>query len=85
MDTGAPFAPWDDEASTPLPHEFSPTPFDAGSFGMSAFSPGSQDTHIFVTVSDAPQLHGSRVRLGKAEGPWHLLTVGDILHRVERK
>jgi cyclophilin family peptidyl-prolyl cis-trans isomerase len=75
---------YQDAASAPLPHEISPEPFSALSFGMSAFSPGSQDSQIFVVVSDAPQLTGTRVRLGKADGPWHLLTVGDVLHSVRR-
>lgn len=75
---------YQDSPSAPLPHEISPEPFSALSFGMSAFSPGSHDAQIFVVVSDAPQLTGSRVRLGRAEGPWHLLTVGDVLHSVKR-
>jgi cyclophilin family peptidyl-prolyl cis-trans isomerase len=74
-----------DAGPTPdLPSEITPTPFSALSFGMSAFSEGSQNSQIFVVLSDAPQLMGSRVRLGQAEGPWHLLMVGDTLHSVKR-
>lgn len=76
---------YQDQVADPLPHEVSPEPFSALTFGMSAFSPGSQDSQIFVVVSDAPQLLGSRVRLGKAEGPWHLLTVGDRIHSIKKK
>jgi cyclophilin family peptidyl-prolyl cis-trans isomerase len=75
---------YDETISEPLPHEVTWRPFDALSVGMSAFSEGSQNSQIFVVLSDAPQLTGSRVRLGKAEGPWHLLTVGDVLHSVKR-
>jgi len=75
---------YDDSLRPPLTHEISPDPFTSLSFGMSAFSPGSQNSQIFVTISDAPQLTGSRVRLGRAEGPWHLLTVGDVLYSVKR-
>jgi uncharacterized SAM-binding protein YcdF (DUF218 family)/cyclophilin family peptidyl-prolyl cis-trans isomerase len=76
---------YQDGASTQLPHEVSPRPFSALSFGMSAFSPGSHDAQIFVVLSDAPQLQGSRVHLGRAEGPWHLLIVGDVFHSVKRR
>src|SRR5690606_18352455 len=67
---------YQDGASVPLPHEVSPRPFSALTFGMSAFSPGSHDSQIFVVLSDAPQLPGSRVHLGHAEGPWHRRCVG---------
>jgi peptidyl-prolyl cis-trans isomerase B (cyclophilin B) len=76
---------YDAEATPGLPNEVTPTHFSALSFGMSAFSEGSQNSQIFVVVSDAPQLVGSRVRLGQAEGPWHLLMVGDTLHSVKRQ
>jgi cyclophilin family peptidyl-prolyl cis-trans isomerase len=76
---------YQDEATDPLPHEVSPEPFGALTFGMSAFSPGSQHSQIFVLVSDAPQLLGTRVRLGRAEGPWHLLTVGDQIYSITKK
>jgi cyclophilin family peptidyl-prolyl cis-trans isomerase len=74
---------YDETTNSALPHEVTWTPFSALSFGMSAFSEGSQNSQIFVVLSDAPQLTGSRVRLGQAEGPWHLLTVGDVLHSVK--
>lgn len=76
---------YQDGPSDPLPHEVSPRPFTTGSFGMTAFSPGSQDTQIFIIQSDAPQLHGSRVHLGRVEGPFHLLVVGDVIHSLRRK
>lgn len=76
---------YQDGPSGDLPHEVSPRPFTTGSFGMSAFSPGSQDAQIFVLLSDAPQLHGSRVHLGQVEGPFHLLAVGDVIHSIRRK
>lgn len=76
---------YQDGPSDDLPHEVSPRPFTTGTFGMSAFSPGSQDTQIFVILSDAPQLHGSRVHLGQVEGPFHLLVVGDVIHSLRRK
>lgn len=75
---------YDETFTSPLPHEVTWTPFSSLSFGMSAFSEGSQNSQIFVVLSDAPQLTGSRVRLGMAEGPWHLLAVGDVLHSVKR-
>jgi peptidyl-prolyl cis-trans isomerase B (cyclophilin B) len=76
---------YQDGPSEALPHEVSPRPFTTGSFGMSAFSPGSQDAQIFVILSEAPQLHGSRVHLGQVEGPFHLLVVGDVIHSLRRK
>jgi cyclophilin family peptidyl-prolyl cis-trans isomerase len=76
---------YQDGPSGDLPHEVSPRPFTTGSFGMSAFSPGSHDAQIFVILSDAPQLHGSRVHLGRVEGPFHLLVVGDVIHSLTRK
>jgi cyclophilin family peptidyl-prolyl cis-trans isomerase len=75
---------YDEAFSSALPHEVTWTPFSALSVGMSAFSEGSQNSQIFVVLSDAPQLTGTRVRLGVAEGPWHLLTVGDVLHTIKR-
>lgn len=68
-----------------LPNEVAPTPMGPFSVGMSSFAPGTQNTQLFVTLSDAPQLTGKRVRLGRAEGPWHLLVPGDRLHQVRTK
>lgn len=75
---------YDAESIPGLPNEVTPTPFSALSFGMSAFSEAAQNSQLFVVLSDAPQLTGSRVRLGQAEGPWHLLVVGDTLRSVKR-
>ncbi len=76
---------YEDSLTESIPHEISPDPFISLSVGMSAFSPGSQNSQIFVLVSDAPQLTGSRIHLGRAKGPWHLLNIGDIFHTVRRK
>jgi hypothetical protein len=67
-----------------LPFEVSPRAFDQLSFGMGSFAPGAENTQLFVTVSDAPQLFGARIRLGSAVGPWELLVWGDELHTVKR-
>lgn len=76
---------YESSAHARLPHEVSPTPFGALSFGMGAFAPGAHWSQLFVLVSEAPQLLGTRIRLGRAEGPWHLLMVGDTFHSVNRR
>lgn len=73
---------YDDTPAPGLPFEVSPELFSAHSIGLNSFSPGSEHRQIFVTLTDAPQLHGTRIRLGKAEGPWDLLVEGDVLHRL---
>lgn len=75
---------YDEIAAPRLPFEVSPRPVKALSLGMSSFAPGAEDTQLFVTVSAAPQLFGSRVLLGRAEGPWELLTWGDELRSFKR-
>lgn len=76
---------YDDEWHEPLPHEVSPQPFVSLDFGFGTYAPGAQFSQLFVVLSDAPQLRGARVRLGRAEGPWHLLVVGDVFHSVKRR
>jgi cyclophilin family peptidyl-prolyl cis-trans isomerase len=75
---------YDDVGAPGLPFEISPAPFEQGSVGMSSFAPGAENTQLFVTVSDAPQLFGSRILLGQAKGPWELLVFGDELQSVRR-
>jgi len=75
---------YDNVAAPGLPFEISPLPFEQGSVGMSSFAPGAENTQLFVTTSDAPQLFGSRILLGRAKGPWELLVLGDELHSVRR-
>lgn len=76
---------YEDKRLDSLPSEVSPSPFLALSFGMSEFVPGAGSSQLFVLLADAPQLTGARVHLGKAEGPWHLLVPGDVLHTVTRR
>jgi cyclophilin family peptidyl-prolyl cis-trans isomerase len=71
------------EIETERTSEASPAFFTAGSFGVSSFSPGTPSSQIFVVVSDAPQLTGERVYLGRAEGPWQLLTTDDVLYSIK--
>lgn len=75
---------YDNVPAPALPFEISPLPFEEGSVGMSSFAPGAENTQLFVTVSDAPQLFGSRILLGRAKGPWELLVLGDELQSVRR-
>jgi cyclophilin family peptidyl-prolyl cis-trans isomerase len=75
---------YDDIPAPGLPFEVSPEPFSKLSVGMGSFAPGAENTQLFVTVSDAPQLFGTRIHLGHAEGPWELLVWGDELRTVKR-
>lgn len=75
---------YDSAPAAGLPFEVSPRPFSAWSVGMSSFAPGAENTQLFVTLSDAPQLFGSRILLGQAKGPWELLVWGDELQSVRR-
>lgn len=76
---------YDDERSPGLPNELDPGPFPALSFGMGAFAAGAHDAQLFVLLADAPQLIGTRVRLGVAGGAWDQLVVGDVIHSLRRK
>jgi len=76
---------YDDKSAPGLPNEVSPDPFASFDFGMTSFAPGKHNSHLFVVVSDAPQLTGRKIRLGRAEGPWQQLVVGDTLYSVKRK
>lgn len=75
---------YDETAAPDLPFEVSPQSFPALSLGMSSFAPGAEDTQLFVTLSAMPQLFGSRILLGRAEGPWELLIWGDELRSFKR-
>lgn len=72
---------YDDVPSPGLPFEVSPQLFQSRSVGLNSFAPGSENRQLFVTLTEAPQLHGTRIRLGSADGPWDLLVEGDVLHR----
>ncbi len=66
----------------PSPLELTPSAFGPLSVGISSFSERSMGTQLFVTLANAPQLRGTRVRLGHAKGPWHLLWPGDPLQNA---
>lgn len=59
--------------------ELSPAPFGPLSIGVSGYSGDSLGTQLLITLADSPHLRGRRVRLGRAEGPFHLLWPGDPL------
>ena len=75
---------YDNTPAPGLPFEVSPAAFVPLTLGMSSFAPGAENTQVFVTVSDAPQLFGTRIALGRAEGPWELLVWGDELRTIKR-
>lgn len=67
------------QALPPDATELGPSPFTASSVGVSTFSGAAAGLQLFVTLSEAPQLRGRRVRLGHASGPWDLLWPDDPL------
>lgn len=71
-----------DPERPPLPCERSPVPFETLDVGMAVAGRDTATTQWFVTLDRYPQLDGAYTRIGRAEGPWHLLAEGDRVHRV---
>ena len=69
-----------DPQRSPLPCERSPTPFEPLDVGMAIAGRDTATTQWFVALDRYPQLDGVYTRVGRAEGPWGLLAVGDRVH-----
>lgn len=71
-----------DPKMAPLPCERGPSPLEALDVGMAMAGPDAASTQWFVVLERYPQLDGAYTRIGRAEGPWHLLAEGDVFRTV---
>lgn len=66
----------------PLPCERGPATLEALDVGMAMAGPDTAVAQLFVVLGRYPQLDGAYTRIGRAEGPWHLLMEGDVFRTV---
>jgi cyclophilin family peptidyl-prolyl cis-trans isomerase len=66
--------------------ETSPVPFDALDVGVALAGRDTGSSQLFVTLARYPHLDGEYARVGRAEGDWAKVAVGDVIkgaHIVE--
>lgn len=66
-----------------LATESAPVPFEKLSVGIAESGPDSGATQLFVTLGDYPHLDGEFTRIGRASPGFELLTLGDVIEKVE--
>jgi cyclophilin family peptidyl-prolyl cis-trans isomerase len=66
----------------PLPSETSPLEFSALSTGLAIGGRDTGSSQLFVTLGAFPYLDGDYPLLGRAEGDWSALAVGDVIRKV---
>lgn len=71
-----------DPKISPLPCERGPSALEALDVGMAIAGPDTAAAQWFVVLGRYPQLDGAYTRIGRAEGPWHLLMEGDVFRTV---
>jgi cyclophilin family peptidyl-prolyl cis-trans isomerase len=66
----------------PLRCEDSPAPFERFSVGIATAGRDTGSSQLFVMRSRAPKLDGQYPIVGKASGPWDLVSEGDVIQSV---
>ncbi len=70
------------EGRMPLRCETSPLPFETLSVGVALAGRDSGSSQLFVMRARHPHLDGAYAIVGKASGPWDLVSEGDAIHSV---
>jgi len=66
----------------PLRCEDSPAPFERFSVGIALAGRDTGSSQLFVMRARAPKLDGQYPLVGKASGPWDLVSEGDVIQSV---
>lgn len=66
----------------PLRCETSPLPFETLSVGVALAGRDTGSSQLFVMRARHPHLDGGYAIVGKASGPWDLVSEGDVIQRV---
>jgi cyclophilin family peptidyl-prolyl cis-trans isomerase len=62
--------------------ETSPKAFEPLDVGMALAGRDTGSSQLFVTLARTPHLDGAYAHIGKAEGDWHAVAEGDVIHDI---